>query len=112
MSSDTARLDDSAHTDAEHDAHDDHKPDSYYVKVAILLAAVTAFEVWLSYADIGPLFLPLLLAAMVAKFLAVVSIFMHLKFDNKIFSWMFYSGLLLAIGVYIVALAAFQFFGS
>jgi cytochrome c oxidase subunit 4 len=33
-----------------------------------------------------------------------------LKFDNKIFSWLFYAGLFLAIGVYVTALATFQFF--
>ena len=37
---------------------------------------------------------------------------MHLKFDNKIFTFAFYTGLLLAIFVYIVALATFHFFGS
>ena len=35
---------------------------------------------------------------------------MHLKFDNKIFSFMFYPGLVLAVGVYCVALATFHFF--
>ena len=34
---------------------------------------------------------------MVVKFLTVVSYFMHLKFDNKIFSFMFYLGLVLAV---------------
>ena len=40
----------------------------------------------LSYLDVGPLFLPALLILMATKFLIVVSFFMHLKFDNKIFS--------------------------
>jgi cytochrome c oxidase subunit 4 len=35
---------------------------------------------------------------------------MHLKFDNKIFSYLFYSGLILAVSVYIVALMTFRFF--
>jgi cytochrome c oxidase subunit 4 len=47
---------------------------------------------------------------MVAKFVIVVSYFMHLKFDNKIFSFLFYSGLVLAIGVYVAFLATFHFF--
>ena len=54
--------------------------------------------------------MPELLAMMVIKFVMVVSIFMHLKFDNKIFSYMFYSGLILAILVYVAALASFSFF--
>jgi cytochrome c oxidase subunit IV len=41
-----------------------------------------------------------------------VSVFMHLKFDSKIFSMMFYAGLVLAVGVYMVFLFTFQFFGK
>ena len=73
---------------------------------------ITAAEVTLTYLDVGPLFLPALLIMMVAKFLIVVSFFMHLKFDNKLFSFLFYLGLLLAVFVYAVALATFHFFGS
>jgi cytochrome c oxidase subunit 4 len=35
---------------------------------------------------------------------------MHLKFDSKIFSFLFYTGLGLALFVYIAALATFKFF--
>ena len=41
---------------------------------------------------------------MAIKFLTVVSFFMHLKFDNKMFSCLFYSGLFLAVCVYVAAL--------
>ena len=81
-----------------------------YIVIALILAAITALEVSTYYVDFGPLFLPSLLIMMVIKFVMVVSYFMHLKFDNKIFSWLFYAGLFLAIGVYITALATFQFF--
>ena len=47
---------------------------------------------------------------MVIKFVMVVSYFMHLKFDNKMFSFLFYAGLVLAIGVYAAFLATFKFF--
>jgi cytochrome c oxidase subunit 4 len=47
---------------------------------------------------------------MVIKFTTVVSLFMHLRFDNKIFSWLFYTGLFLAIFVYTAALLTFRFF--
>ena len=52
-----------------------------------------------------------LLIMMAIKFVMVVSYFMHLKFDNKVFSWLFYTGLVLAVGVYCAALATFKFFG-
>ena len=71
---------------------------------------ITAAEVTLSYIDIGPLFLPALLIMMAAKFLIVVSFFMHLKFDNAIFSFMFYLGVVLAVFVYTIALSTFHFF--
>jgi cytochrome c oxidase subunit 4 len=102
---------------AEHGEHTDHaahsgahKSTSFYVKVAIALALVTAVEVALYYADIGKLFMPTLLVLMVVKFVTVVSLFMHLRFDHKIFSWLFYSGLFLAVSVYIAALFTFRFF--
>ena len=37
---------------------------------------------------------------------------MHLKFDNRLFSFLFYMGLVLAVFVYAVALATFHFFLS
>jgi len=83
-----------------------------YARIALILAAITALEVSTYYVDFGPLFLPALLIMMTIKFIMVASYFMHLKFDNKIFSMMFYAGLILAIGVYSAALAMFKFFLS
>src|SRR5690349_24726095 len=84
--------------------------DRQYILIALILAVITAAEVTLSYVDVGPLFLPALLIMMVAKFLIVVSFFMHLKFDNAIFSFMFYLGVVLAVFVYTAALSTFHFF--
>ena len=72
-----------------------------YVRIALILAAITALEVSTYYVDFGPFFMP---------FLMVVSYFMHLKFDNRLFSWLFYAGLILAITVYVIALSTFKFF--
>ncbi len=90
--------------------HGSHKPDSYYIKVALVLAALTALETSTYWVDFGPFFMPALLIMMALKFFMVVSLFMHLKFDNKMFSYMFYSGLVLAVGVYVAFLATFHFF--
>jgi cytochrome c oxidase subunit 4 len=84
--------------------------DAGYIRIAAILAAITALEVSTVYVDFGPLFLPALLIMMVVKFIMVVSYFMHLKFDNKLFSLMFYAGLVLAVGVYAAFLATFKFF--
>ncbi len=58
------------------------------------------------------MFLPALLILMMIKFFAVVMYFMHLRFDNRLFSLMFYMGLGLAFGVYMIALFTFKFFSS
>ena len=84
--------------------------DAGYIRIALILAAITVLEVSTYYVDFGVLFLPALLIMMVVKFVMVVSYFMHLKFDNKVFSYLFYAGLALAVGVYIVFLSTFKFF--
>ncbi|MFN5601915.1 MAG: cytochrome C oxidase subunit IV family protein [Acidimicrobiaceae bacterium] len=93
---------------AEHQEHG--MSDAGYIKIALILAAITALEVSTYYVDFGPLFMPSLMIMMVIKFVMVVSYFMHLKFDNKVFSFLFYTGLALALFVYITALATFKFF--
>lgn len=113
MATDTEHATD-AHAEHGGGDHAEHWSDFQYIKLAILLAVVTAVEVLLSYIkdDIGGLFLPSLLILMAFKFMAVVLYFMHLKFDNRLFSVLFYMGLGLAIGVYLVALFTFRFFDA
>ena len=89
-----------------------HPPDSLYILIALILAALTALEVMLYYIDIGPLFVPTLLLLMAAKFLLVVLFFMHVKFDAPIFGRLFWTGLGLAVAVYLAALAMFQVFSN
>jgi cytochrome c oxidase subunit IV len=110
----SATTEHAAHSE-EHHAHDEHVPsDGYFIKIAIILAIVTALETstywWPDsmdrYATVA------LLIMMAIKFFMIVSVFMHLKFDSKIFSFMFYTGLGLAIFVYMVFLFTFQFFRS
>jgi len=86
--------------------------DKQYIIIALILMVITALEVTLSYLDVGAIFLPAMLTMMAAKFIIVVSFFMHLKFDNKIFSVLFYMGLGLAVFVYVAALTTFHFFVS
>ena len=106
-------------TDTTHDSATAHGTDHSaehgmstrgYINIALILAAITALEVSTYYVDFGPLFLPSLLIMMVVKFFIVVSYFMHLKFDKRVFSVLFYAGLFLAIFVYAAALSTFKFF--
>ncbi|MGB8859192.1 MAG: cytochrome C oxidase subunit IV family protein [Ilumatobacteraceae bacterium] len=98
----------------DHIGHAEHEPhiptDQYFIKVALILALFTALETSTFWLDFGAFATPLLLILMTIKFFMIILIFMHLKFDNKLFSAMFYIGLGLAVLVYCVFLATFQFF--
>jgi cytochrome c oxidase subunit 4 len=96
-----------AHDEGEHE----HASDLLYIKVAVGLAVLTGMEVaWPYIVDDGPILMFPLLAVMAIKFVIIAAFFMHLKFDSKILSRVFYSGLLLAVGVYIIALLTFRVF--
>lgn len=95
-------------TSEAHDAHE-HPSDMVYVWIALILAFFTAIEIALYYVDVGDAEIPSLLALMVIKFVIVAMYFMHLKFDGKVATRMFAVGIVLALGVYIAALATFAF---
>lgn len=107
-------------TTAEHDTHDadDHAHEDHglsdwgYVKVALLLAVLTGLEVATYFVDTGALEVPALLVLMVVKFAIVVAYFMHLKFDNSLFTKLFVTGLILALLVYGVTLTTFVFWAD
>ena len=87
--------------------------DLVYIKVAAVLVVLTAIEIYASYADyLDKAFLPIMLSLMVTKFLLVVLFFMHLRWDSKLFGRMFWAGALLAVAVYVGALATFQYFAK
>ena len=109
MSTATEHSEQTEHTDG-HEAEHHGLSDKQYIYIALILAALTAIEVSTYYVDFGPFFMPTLLILMVVKFVTVVSYFMHLKFDNKLFSWVFYAGLILALTVYGIFLATLHFF--
>ena len=91
----------------------EHPRDRLYVAVALILAVFTALEVATyneEFSDaLGDFQIPTLLGLMAIKFALVIMFFMHLRFDHKLFSWVFVGGLALAVGVYIAALAMFQY---
>ena len=103
-----------ADTAAEH--HDDeghaHPSDWAYVKIATVLAAITALEVFTYFRtvlDWGAFLVPSLIFMMIVKFYLVATWFMHLRFDSKLFGRLFSAGLTLAVVVYAATLAAFEF---
>jgi len=96
------------------DAHE-HPSDRKYVGIAITLGVLTAIEILLFVFedDLGSGVVKTgLLGLMAVKFWIVGAFFMHLKFDNSILTQLFVAGLVLAIVVYVVMLAAFEFWNS
>ena len=103
-----------AHEETVHGAGHEHPSDWLYVKVALILGVLTAFEVATFYLedDLGDTLVPILMVMMVVKFAIVAMWFMHLKFDSRMFSRMFVAGIVLAVGVYVAFLISLQFFGD
>ncbi|NLD75475.1 MAG: hypothetical protein GX643_02290 [Acidimicrobiales bacterium] len=102
------------HADEHHGA-----TDGLFVKTAIILAIITAIEVawsYLPWSDWGDgtamvlIEVGGLIIMMGVKFVIVASVFMHLRFDSKVLTRVFYAGLALAIAVYVGTLATFEFF--
>ena len=85
-----------------------HPTPRQYVKVAIVLSIVTAFEVAIYYIEaLEGLLVPMLLAFAVIKFILVVLWFMHLRFDSRLFRRLFVTGLAFALIVFAIVLATF-----
>lgn len=79
-----------------------------YVQIFGVLFVLTAMEVAASFIDVGPLFLPLLLALMIIKFALVAGWFMHLKYDTRTYTAFMVGGLALAMGLYAIVLLVFS----
>ncbi|HET6920156.1 MAG TPA: cytochrome C oxidase subunit IV family protein [Jiangellaceae bacterium] len=101
--------------EAHHEAHQKtHPSDWTYIKVALLLGALTALEVSTYYwetASTGAL-VAVLFPLMTIKFGVVVAYFMHLRYDNPLFRRVFVFGLMLAVVVYLIALTSLQFWSD
>ena len=90
-------------------SHDDSSHESAvttYVTVAIILAVITYLEFALVEYDIGWLsagaILTSLLVMSLIKFLFVIWFFMHLKDDEATYSGFFGSGMVIALGTFVV----------
>lgn len=87
------------------DAHAEKHPGALeYSQIGVILAVVTAIEVGIYYVGLSHTGLVVALIVLSAfKFSLVVLWFMHLKFDDRLFSSMFLIGLLLAVAIFTVA---------
>jgi caa(3)-type oxidase subunit IV len=102
-----------AHNNA--DAEHAHAPTSskLYVRIAIILAAITFTEVAVSFIPnigiLGIIEVGILLLLSVTKGALVVMYFMHLKFDSRWFTTMFVGGTAIATLMMLVLLALFRY---
>jgi cytochrome c oxidase subunit 4 len=110
VSTDVAEVDD--HSPVHPGEHHDHGPtDRQYFNIFFILVVLTALEVSTEWwpEDSRNIAVPVLLILMVIKFFLVALWFMHLKWDPALLKRTFYSGMVVAILVYAIALSAMNF---
>jgi cytochrome c oxidase subunit 4 len=92
-----------------------HATVGIYLRVAGLLAVITALEVGLIYIrQLTPILVPLLVVMSAAKFSLVVLFFMHLRYDARVLSTLFVGPLIIATGLAVALMTltgAFLVFG-
>ena len=96
----------------EHDDAGHHPTPAEYVRIALILALLTALEVSTYYFDFGRAGIPLLIILMIIKFVMVASFFMHLRYDTKLFGRFMYTGLGFAIVLYAATLLIFVVYAN
>ena len=80
-----------------------HAGPGFYWLVGLALAIITLLEVWLFGVEgLGGWYVPILLGLSLLKFIGVVAFFMHLRFDNRMFTYFFASSMI--VGTLIFAL--------
>jgi cytochrome c oxidase subunit 4 len=85
-----------------------------YIKVAVTLAFITLIEVAIWYVDWMQehhVLVPALIVLSAIKFAAVVGFFMHLKFDSRLFTYIFGAGLAVALSIVLALMALFHWHG-
>jgi cytochrome c oxidase subunit 4 len=90
-----------------------HPGPKEYIRIAIILAAITAAEVAVYYIEgFKEVLVPILFFFSFVKFTLVVLWFMHLKFDSRTYARFFVMGLAGAITLFLIVLLTFKVFSS
>ncbi|HXG15160.1 MAG TPA: cytochrome C oxidase subunit IV family protein [Calidithermus sp.] len=85
-----------------------HASVATYLKVAAILAIITALEFGVIYIRrLAPIVVPLLLVMSAAKFALVALFFMHLRYEGRSVTTLFVGPLLIAIG-FVVAMISLR----
>ena len=91
------------------EGHARHPTFMQYVVVASFLFVITAVEFIIIYPQyrLGAATVPLLIVLSAVKFAIVIMFYMHLKFDHKLFTYIFLGGLALGFAVGLSLLGLF-----
>ena len=100
---------------AEHDEHaaphaneHAHPGAKEYLGIAVILTVITAVEVAVFYIPaMKPMLVPTLLTLSAVKFALVAMFYMHLKFDSRLFSWLFVVPMLVMAAIVLALLKLF-----
>jgi cytochrome c oxidase subunit 4 len=88
-----------------------HASTGTYLRIAAILVIITLIEVGVFYVPaFQPVLIPVLLILSLVKFVLVILFYMHLKFDSRLFAFLFGGPLFLAVVVMVGLL--FLFFGA
>lgn len=87
-----------------------HAGPGFYWLVGLFLAIVTLLEVWLFAVEgLGGWYIPILLGLSVLKFVGVVAFFMHLRFDHRMFTYVFASSMIVGTLIFSLLLFLMEF---
>jgi len=97
-------------SDHGHEPHTHAHPTAKkYLGIAIILTIITVIEVAIFYIPSMHQFLPpILLTLSALKFALVAMFYMHLKFDHRLYSWVFVVPMCFAAAIILALLALFS----
>ncbi len=91
--------------------HGGHPPTTIreYVVIGFILTVITMIELWCSYNEpvLGSLLVPVLIFFSAVKFVVVVAMFMHLRFEEAILTRLFMFGIVLVTFVILALIGLF-----
>src|SRR5438552_4748554 len=81
-----------------------------YLGIAVVLTVITAVEVAVYYVPaMRPMLVPTLLVLSALKFTMVAMFYMQLKFDHRLFSWLFVVPMIVIAGIILALLRLFGY---
>ena len=101
-----------AHAHAASHAEGGHASVATYLRVAVVLAIITAIEITALYVPGLPsaVLVTVLIVFSVFKFGLVVAFFMHLRYDSKVLAALFVGPLMIACAIILALMALFSAF--